>query len=554
MKKVFAIILALTMVFSTQVFASSSSSAPKVVSSIPAKNSSSFSINGNISIKFSVNIKAGSKFSSITLKYSGKSVKISRKIANNLLKIDPIGSLKNKINYKLTIPVGAIVDKSGHKVTSTYILSFTTAPKATPTKRPTPKPTKLPTPTSSPTATPTVTPDPINWVLKYDETFDTPIDQPATWTRDTYTSTSPWYADATFGENGNYFLQGGTTFTTQLASFRSFRKSFTYGTDGWLTVEEYGRGSKTDTAPATGFGGNFTVDSGKAKLTSYRNTDAAIIRSTNALPSIYKIEVTVSNINFGGKTNDSWSYNGMYNGYKTSNRPNSAGPWDSSNMTDNSSEYENGMYFLCITDYANPAPHNNIFIHHHRKVVMDTDNNNYGSAGKDDAWSYIWNPSTHSAVMDGSHYVNMVWLDGSNFGSDNTGNDLVSYAGDQWMTGKNGTVFTDKYLENGSYVFTIQRNGTSYTTSMTGTFYYGGLRTYTATKKFTDVPATWHYNQTAAELQPGQNNQTKTYNKASFETWPTGSAYPDYFFFGDPHINYYEGTAEFDDVKLYLPQ
>jgi hypothetical protein len=30
--------------------------------------------------------------------------------------------------------------------------------------------------------------------------------------------------------------------------------------------------------------------------------------------------------------------------------------------------------------------------------------------------------------------------------------------------------------------------------------------------------------------------------------------YPDYFFFGDPHINFYEGTAEFDDVDLYLPQ
>ncbi|WP_437813910.1 hypothetical protein [Sorangium sp. So ce1078] len=32
-----------------------------------------------------------------------------------------------------------------------------------------------------------------------------------------------------------------------------------------------------------------------------------------------------------------------------------------------------------------------------------------------------------------------------------------------------------------------------------------------------------------------------------------GSAYPDHFFFGDPHINYYEGTAELDDAKLYLP-
>jgi hypothetical protein len=39
----------------------------------------------------------------------------------------------------------------------------------------------------------------------------------------------------------------------------------------------------------------------------------------------------------------------------------------------------------------------------------------------------------------------------------------------------------------------------------------------------------------------------------SYETWPPDSSYPDHFFFGDPHINYYEGIAEFDDLKLYVP-
>jgi hypothetical protein len=29
--------------------------------------------------------------------------------------------------------------------------------------------------------------------------------------------------------------------------------------------------------------------------------------------------------------------------------------------------------------------------------------------------------------------------------------------------------------------------------------------------------------------------------------------HPDHFFFGDPHINFYEGTAEFDDLDFYLP-
>lgn len=31
------------------------------------------------------------------------------------------------------------------------------------------------------------------------------------------------------------------------------------------------------------------------------------------------------------------------------------------------------------------------------------------------------------------------------------------------------------------------------------------------------------------------------------------SAYPDYFLLGIPHINYYEGSAVIDDVKLFVP-
>ena len=64
----------------------------------------------------------------------------------------------------------------------------------------------------------------------------------------------------------------------------------------------------------------------------------------------------------------------------------------------------------------------------------------------------------------------------------------------------------------------------------------------------------WHYNQDAAEYDIADRNQLKTFNGIEHNTWPQGSAYPDYFFFGDPHINYYEGSARFDDLKLYLPE
>jgi hypothetical protein len=36
----------------------------------------------------------------------------------------------------------------------------------------------------------------------------------------------------------------------------------------------------------------------------------------------------------------------------------------------------------------------------------------------------------------------------------------------------------------------------------------------------------------------------------SFPHWPADGAWPDYFFFGDPHENYYEGEVLYDDVQL----
>ncbi len=382
----------------------------------------------------------------------------------------------------------------------------------------------------------------ITWKLVYDEKFDTPIKQPSKWAEDKYGKNSPYSADEAFDEDGGYFVDyGGQNFIDNLKKFRSFRKSFTYGEDGWLTFEQYGRDSNNDGKPEAG--GQFVNNDGKAKLISTNHTDAAIIRSTKPLPVKYRIEVTVSDINFGGQKDGSWNFDGKQNGYSSGNE--NAGPWDTSDgVTPLSAVVENGVYFLCITDYANPAPHNNTFIHHHRKIVMDTDNNI-------EAWSNVWDPTLKQAVRDGSHYVNMVWLNGSDFGSDRNGNDFVSYTPGGWQT---DSTFTDKYIDGESYVFAIERDGESYTMSISGKFFFGGQTTYKATRKFTEYPQTWHYNQTPEEYQGQDLNQVKVYDGKTYNTWPKGSAYPDYFFFGDPHINYYEGTTEFDNVKLYLPK
>ena len=338
--------------------------------------------------------------------------------------------------------------------------------------------------------------------------------------------------------------KGGQEFLDNLNKFRSYRKSYTYGEDDWLTVELYGRDSDKDGIPETG--GTFVNEDGKAKLISTRHYDGAIIRSTDELPDKYRIEVTISDINFGGKKDGSWEYDGKYNGYDGDEM---ADPWSFSDRssTPGPAVNENGVYFLSITDYPNPAPHNNVFIHHHRKVVMDTDNNDYGGY----SWSEVWNPNTGKAEVDGSHYISMIWLQGDDFGSNWTGNEFSSWTPDGW---KDGPVFVDKYLDNETYVFAIERDGESYTMSVSGKFYYGGETTYKASRKFREDPLTWHYNQTPEEYEAPFHNQTKTFNGKKYETWPEGSAYPDFFFFGDPHINYYEGTAFYDDVKLYLPK
>lgn len=380
------------------------------------------------------------------------------------------------------------------------------------------------------------------WKLVHHETFDAPFQEPATWTEDLYGHESPYHVDA-FDEDGEFFVaRGGESFREGLRRFRSFRKSFTYGQGGWLTVELYGRDSDRDGSPETG--GRFEAVGGKARLVSARHYDGAIVRSTAPLPARYRVEVTVSNIRFGGQQDGSWTHGGKVNGYDGDE---TADPWRFSDESTAplSAIFANGVYFLCITDYARPAPHNNVFIHHHRKVVMDTANN----FGDDGPWSKVWNPLTGQAETDGSRYVSMIWLRGDAFGSPWNGNRFSSYTAGGW---KDGPVFVDKHIEGEAYVFTVERDGRGYAMSVAGRFHHGGKTVYAARRDFREPPVTWHYNQRPEEHEAPAHNETVDFGKR-FETWPAESAYPDHFFFGDPHINYYEGTAEFDDVKLYLP-
>ena len=115
-----------------------------------------------------------------------------------------------------------------------------------------------------------------------------------------------------FGDNGIFIEQlwdlvggeaGVNIFTNELNSLTSFRQSYTYGQDGWLTIETYGRGENGASEPDSC--GKFVVlPEGGAKLICEEPTDAVIIRSTEALPDTYRLEVTVTAIDVGGKNYD----------------------------------------------------------------------------------------------------------------------------------------------------------------------------------------------------------------------------------------------------------
>jgi hypothetical protein len=395
--------------------------------------------------------------------------------------------------------------------------------------------------TKAATASPSSAPA-LRWKLLHHETFDAPFNEPAAWTEDAHGDASPWNVDE-FDDDGAYFRErGGAVFEAELRSFRSFRKSYPYGEDGWLTVEQYGRDEDKDGAPESG--GRFSAEQGAAILRSARHTDAAILRTTAPLPPRYRLRVTVSEVRFGGAEGGKFEHDGKVNGYDGDE---SAGPWrlPVDGKAPPPAVTDNGVYFLCIVDYPRAAPHNNVFIHHHRKVVLDTDNNFWQGR----SWSKILRPGTTGPEEDGSRYAGLVFLRGDDFGNDRVGNGFLS-----WTTAGfiEDPVFVDKYLPGEAYTFTIERDGGGFTLSIEGRFAYGGATTYSARRAFEGPPPIWHYNQSAAEGPHGRYNQQRVYLGHTLDTWPDGAGYPDVMILGDPHINYYEGSARYDDLELWV--
>ncbi len=381
-----------------------------------------------------------------------------------------------------------------------------------------------PTPTDSlaPSPTPSVTgqlpappPGAPGWAVAAEERFDAALPVATL-------ASAPAPDDGAFADAGVFFQRKGVTPPA------AYRATVPFSTSGWLTVESY---TLRPDAPLSRFAETVADPADPSnrvlRIRSPEHTDATIVRPSAALPARYRISLRVGFASFGdGKPG--------LNGYTGGEM---AGPW----WPDDDATAQNGFYWLSILDHV-PRPHNNTWIHHHRKVVIDSDNN-------DPPWTELWNGQDF--VWSGEHPVDVIALDGSRPGNERSGPPFFMYAAGAWQP--SGAIrAVDAYLPETWYRVTIERDGPKYTLTVSGKFRFGGERTYTAT---IDAAAhcVFHYPATpeeAAGAKACEDEGTFDSIAPGNPRWEAGGVWPEWFEFGDPHENYYEGEVYYDDVVL----
>ncbi|MEU8800920.1 hypothetical protein [Spirillospora sp. NPDC048819] len=420
------------------------------------------------------------------------------------------------------------------------------------------------------------------WVLVAQEGFSRPLTvDEAPWRLDPQGPDSPWHVDQ-FDDDGEVWKKiSGPAFEEQLASLNVFRKRVEFGKRGWLTAEIAAVDKDKDGRPDSQPGLSTARLPGGEKVAqlSEPSWDAGVlIRPTRPLPPRYRVEMTLRGIDFGGKRDGSFEYDGKYNGY--TQEPCKTGyPWTFQGAQPGKTrcEYgdvrqENGFYYMTVLDYATPAPHSNPGIHYRRKVIMD----GYFSNARWSQNNGVCNPKTGEiyGAPDGTfNGVNAIFPRGDKITrNNNVGTEYYyktacgNYSGDGTFgpDGKYRDLLTSAELQpelmpQESYRFAVERGATGYTVEMSGPFRHIGQATLRYHHAFVeDGRPIWHYNQTPGEYD-GRFDQQITHKGpagtyTTEHTWPAGSAYPDSFIIGDPHLNYYEGSAKIDDIRLYVPK
>jgi len=420
------------------------------------------------------------------------------------------------------------------------------------------------------------------WQVVHHETFDERlvVDQ-AAWTKDPHGAASPWHVDDYDDDGDVWSALSGPDFQRALETFAVFRKRVSFGEGGWLTAEVAAQDKDDDGAPDSRPGlRSVLLDDGEAAAKIHEPSwDAGVlIRPTQALPAQYRVEVTLRGLAFGGRRDGDLRYDGKYNGYRP--RPcRTSYPWTFRGALTGKGRCDypdvanqNGFYYLSVLDYATPAPHGNPGIHLRRKVIID----GYNSVAPWSRDSGVCNPETGrvtSLRRSSLNGVNAAFARGERFrpASNNVSNEYYfktecgDFSGHQRFGPQqrygdllSAAELRPELLPEASYTFAVERDATGYTIEMSGPFRHIGSTTLRYHHDFVeDGRPIWHYNQTQEDYD-GRFDRSLTHTGPSGRhvtehAWPAGSAYPDSFIIGDPHLNYYEGSAIVDDIKLFVP-
>ncbi len=412
------------------------------------------------------------------------------------------------------------------------------------------------------------------WQLVSAESFNRPlrVAEDTGWFANRDEAGSPYHVDA-YDNDGEYFRTfGGADFTRHLDTLGLYRRSFTLGDAGWLTAELAARDTTGDGLPDAVPEFRRTVTPGAGPTGTFEvpsHSSGVILRSTDPLPEEYRVEVSLRAIDFGGRRNGSWHYDGKVNGYRpgdcTTNFPWAGAPtWDYAlgecdwfDVTTDS----NGYYFLSIMDYERPAPRNNVFIHNHRKVVMDG-YNRYDYTGTGLRYCDPTTGQLQPYEWGSGNGVNMLFMTPERRYSGQPGTEYLMHS--ECGTTYGGGIVSQvdlvpELMPGVGYDFAIERRDGAYVLEVSGFFRNVGWATYRYRQPFDDGEhPVFHYNRTPEEYD-GRYDADWTYRDGDTtfvdeHIWPAGSAYPDYFLIGVPHTNFYEGSASIDDVRLYVPR
>ncbi|HMB96703.1 MAG TPA: hypothetical protein VKK61_11740 [Tepidisphaeraceae bacterium] len=391
-----------------------------------------------------------------------------------------------------------------------------------------------------------------DWELVHEERFETPIpEQAGTWRRVDYED--PKSALGPMDDNGAYFyIKGGELFKQSLRAVQTYRKEISFGEDHWLTLSYSARDEDHDGIPDhPPVFKTEHLDGQPVGLLESDQHGGLLICSTRPLPARYRIEYELVTREFtdtgpGDKTNAPWGGPSA-----------AAGKWNDASSV-------KGFYDLAIVDYADPAPRNNRWVHDRRKVCIDEYHN-------PSTLFDTWDPREKKYYPAFENTLNMFFATPSQlyslFMMETPGG--IAYSNED---GRSEVVsvgeIQPEVMPAKRYRFAIERDERGYTVEVRGEFRNAGLQTYRYHRDFIQSDARgkqrpiWHYNQTPEEYD-GRFDELWTY-KGSYDyhgskeytihSWPTGSAYPDYFIIGDPHTNYYAVKARVANLKLFVPK